>query len=298
MGRKTPFPLIMNKREIDEIFYRPRNDCYTSINRKKGEAPVSHRLNEAFQLRKEKGDRPAFIPFLMAGDPTLEDTLIYMKALAEEGADVIELGIPYSDPLADGPVIQRAAARALAAGARIEGVFSLIGRARREGFSLPIVLLTYINPVLQYDPERFFTDLEKAGGDGVIIPDLPFEESGNIMEISKRTGISLITLVAPTSKERLGKILSHRDGFIYAVSSLGVTGARDQLSDSLIPFLQAIRSHTSLPICVGFGLSRREQVEALAPHCDGVIVGSALIRQVENGGTVRDFSRLFLPEPK
>lgn len=256
---------------------------------------MSERLRKAFEERKRSGLRPAFIPFLIAGDPTIDATLTHMKELAAEGADVIELGVPYSDPLADGPVIQRAASRALAAGVKMESVFRLVRRARGEGLVTPIVLLTYINPVLQYGPERFFADLAKAGGDGAIIPDLPFEESEEIIKISRQNGTPLIPLVAPTSKERLSKILAEREGFIYAVSSLGVTGARDQLSDHLTSFLQAIRSYTELPVCVGFGLSRREQVESLAPYCDGVIVGSALIRHIEEGGTVNEFTRNFLP---
>ncbi|CCQ97858.1 Tryptophan synthase alpha chain [[Clostridium] ultunense Esp] len=256
---------------------------------------MTARLMEAFQKRKEKGDRPLFIPFLMAGDPSEKETLIYMKELAQEGADVIELGIPYSDPLADGPVIQMAAAKALAAGMKMEKVFDLIRTAREESVALPIVLLTYINPVLQYGVERFFTHLASAGGDGVILPDLPYEESEQVLNVSRNLGIPLIPLVAPTSKERLAKILSKREGFIYAVSSLGVTGARDHFSENLLPFLQEIRSHSNLPVCVGFGLSKREQVEELSPYCDGVIVGSALIRHLHEGKGIKEFCEAFLP---
>ncbi|WP_312108587.1 tryptophan synthase subunit alpha [Brevibacillus reuszeri] len=236
-----------------------------------------NRIDRLFEDRSRK----RFIPFITVGDPTIEATFQIVTAMVEAGADVIELGVPYSDPLADGPTIQRASQRALENRVSISEAMKLVARLRETGVEASLVLFSYVNPVFQYGIERFFADLAAHGADGVVIPDLPIEENGPAVEAAKKYGIHVISLVAPTSESRIKKIGEQATGFLYCVSSLGVTGARTDLRDDLAEFLQKVKSSTNAPTAVGFGISTPEQVRAVAPHTDGVIVGSAIVQEIE-----------------
>jgi tryptophan synthase alpha chain len=227
---------------------------------------------------------PLFIPFITAGDPSFEATVEIALALQEQGADILELGVPYSDPLADGPTIQSASARALRNRISIKDCIRMGGEMRRRGLLIPVILFTYYNPVMQYGIEPLFKDMKQEGFDGLLIPDLPVEESAEVKSISRSYQIPLISLVAPTSKQRIQRIAEQAEGFVYCVSSLGVTGARSQLSEGVEQFLDEVRSHSKVPIAVGFGISTPEQMRDLAPHADGLIVGSALVRVIEEAG--------------
>ncbi|GIO06869.1 tryptophan synthase alpha chain [Brevibacillus reuszeri] len=238
---------------------------------------TANRIDRLFEDRSRK----RFIPFITVGDPTIEATFQIVTAMVEAGADVIELGVPYSDPLADGPTIQRASERALQNGVSIADALQLVARLRKAGVEASLVLFSYVNPVLQYGIDRFFADLAAYGADGVVIPDLPIEENGPAVEAAKKNGIHVISLVAPTSESRIKKIGEQATGFLYCVSSLGVTGARTDLRDDLAVFLQKVKSSTNAPTAVGFGISTPEQVRAVAPHTDGVIVGSAIVQEIE-----------------
>ncbi|UHA72972.1 tryptophan synthase subunit alpha [Paenibacillus sp. 481] len=240
----------------------------------------SNRIDSTFARLSNEG-RSALMPFFTLGDPTLESTVALLLGMEQAGADLIELGIPYSDPLADGPVIEKASARALKNNVTIEDSFHVVREARRAGANIPYVLFTYFNPVLQYGLDPFFTAAAEADINGIIIPDLPIEESEPIRIVADRYGIHLIPLVAPTSEARIARIVEHGRGFIYCVSSLGVTGMRDSFGDEVESFLHAVRKSTSLPIAIGFGISTAAHVQRFAPHCDGVIVGSAVVRQIE-----------------
>lgn len=222
-----------------------------------------------------------FIPFITAGDPSPDATVDIALALEEAGADMIELGVPYSDPLADGPTIQRASARALAHGITIVDVIALAGRMRQKGIVIPLILFTYYNPILQYGLEKTLQLMDENGMNGLIVPDLPVEESGELKALSSKYNKALISLVAPTSASRIEKIASQAEGFVYCVSSLGVTGVRDRLSEGIEEFIKCVKTYTRVPVAVGFGISKREQVETLAPYCDGIIVGSALVSLIE-----------------
>ncbi|MGC5324574.1 tryptophan synthase subunit alpha [Brevibacillus sp. SYSU BS000544] len=236
-----------------------------------------NRIDQLFLDRTKK----RFIPFITVGDPTLEISERIVEALVEAGADLIELGIPYSDPLADGPVIQRASGRALAAQVTLPKVLAFIKNLRNKGITTPFVLFSYYNPILQYGVERLFADLAEAGADGAVIPDLPYEENEEALAAAKRYGAHLISLVAPTSETRVAKISSKASGFIYCVSSLGVTGVRSEFHNNVLPFINQVRSHSEVPVAVGFGISTPEQVREFAGYADGVIVGSAIVQQVE-----------------
>ncbi|TVY11625.1 tryptophan synthase subunit alpha [Paenibacillus cremeus] len=227
--------------------------------------------------------QPAFIPFLTIGDPDVRTSIDIIKELEKTGASIVELGVPYSDPLADGPVIQRSSQRALK-GARIS-ILDVIGAAktaRSEGCELPFILFTYYNPVLQIGLERIFPILAENEISGLIIPDLPMEEDAEVRVLAERYNIHLIPLVAPTSKERVQRIASRASGFVYCVSSLGVTGTRTQFHTGIDEFLDTVKKSTNLPIAVGFGISNHEQYARFSQICDGVVVGSALVRQVED----------------
>jgi tryptophan synthase alpha chain len=222
-----------------------------------------------------------FIPFIMAGYPDEETTIELAIALQDQGASVLELGVPYSDPLADGPVIQKAAGVALKNGMTIKKAINLIGEMRKKGVHIPIILFTYYNPVLQLGQESFFALAKQNEIDGLLIPDLPFEESTHIRQRCQEEGMSFISLVAPTSEQRIEMIAKEASGFLYCVSSLGVTGVRNELHESIYPFLQLIKKHCNVPVAVGFGISQAEQVQLLKPHCDGIIIGSALLRKLD-----------------
>ena len=237
-------------------------------------------IDQMFASLKEEG-RSALIPFLTIGDPDLETSLKLIKEMEAAGADMIELGVPYSDPLADGPVIQNASQRALEHNVTIRDCVALAKRARSEGVQLPFVLFTYYNPVLQSGPEHFFKQLAEQEISGIIIPDLPHEEDGEIRAIAERNHIHLIPLVAPTSKERIEKITARASGFVYCVSSLGVTGMRSDFDKGVDEFLSTVKASTSVPIAIGFGISRPEHVARFSRICDGIVVGSAIVRKVE-----------------
>ncbi|WP_408055259.1 tryptophan synthase subunit alpha [Sutcliffiella halmapala] len=223
-----------------------------------------------------------FIPFIMSGDPTPELTIKMALLLEKAGASILELGVPYSDPLADGPVIQRASKRALNHKMTITKTMTLAGEMRRRGLKIPIILFTYYNPVLQLGEESFFALARENQVDGLLIPDLPFEESAVVRQRCEEHGLTYISLVAPTSKRRMITISQHAQGFLYCISSLGVTGIRNDFSEQIYSFLAEVKQNSSVPTAVGFGISKREQIEELMPYCDGFVVGSALIQMIEN----------------
>lgn len=228
-----------------------------------------------------KTSEKLFIPFIMGGDPAPTLTVDIALALQESGASILEIGVPYSDPLADGPVIQQAAIRALENGMTLKKAIQLVGEMRTKGLTIPAIIFSYYNPVLQLGEEEFFSLLKQNEVDGILIPDLPFEESREIAKRCDEEGLSLISLVAPTSEERIEKIATNARGFLYCVSSLGVTGARKQLDSNIYDFLQKVKEHSNVPVAVGFGISNAEQINVLTPYCDGVIVGSALVSKIE-----------------
>ena len=221
-----------------------------------------------------------FIPFITAGDPNAEATIDIAVALQEAGAQAIELGIPYSDPVADGPVIQKASSRALKNGMNIIKAIKLVPEMRKKGLNIPIILFTYYNPVLQLEQESFFALLRENTIDGLLIPDIPFEESKELREKCQEHSISFISLVAPTSSNRIKMIAENAEGFVYCVSSLGVTGVRKQFDSSIKSFLDEVKLYSNVPVVVGFGVSSREHVEQLSEICDGVVVGSALVSEI------------------
>ncbi|WP_102345781.1 tryptophan synthase subunit alpha [Bacillus sp. Marseille-P3661] len=233
-----------------------------------------------FQQRLQQADL-LFIPFIMAGDPSEQATIELALALQEEGAHILELGIPYSDPLADGPVIQRSAARALKTQITLRKAMNIVPKMREKGLKIPVVVFTYYNPVLQLGEESFFALARENDIDGLLIPDLPFEESEQLRNRCLQEGIEYISLVAPNSNDRIRKIATSARGFLYCVSSLGVTGVRSTLSSNVTPFLEKVKEYSNVPVAVGFGISNSEQIEILKDHCDGIIVGSAIITKIE-----------------
>lgn len=240
-----------------------------------------NRIEAMFAAKREKGER-ALVTYTMGGDPDLSLSLKIIKTLAGAGADLIEIGLPFSDPLADGPVIQKAGQRALSNGVGPEEILELVAAARRE-LDLPLVIMTYLNPVFSFGVEKFFQRAAAAGADGLIIPDLPVEEGEEVAEKAAAFGLDLIPLVAPTTgPKRLEKILRRARGFVYCVSVTGVTGMRERLPEEAVELLQRVRMATHLPVCLGFGISRPEQAAEAVPYCDGVIVGSALVKIVED----------------
>lgn len=238
-----------------------------------------NRINRKFgQLRKE--GRSAFIAYITAGDPDLGYTERLVPALEKNGVDIVELGIPFSDPLADGPVIQAASSRALNKGATLDKIFKLSGKIRKRS-QVPVVFMTYYNPVLRYGEDAFMRSCARHGVDGVIIPDLPVEEAGNIIRKARKAGVCTIFLVAPTSTAgRIKAITAASSGFVYYVSLTGVTGARKSLSASVASNVRRIKSVTSKPVAVGFGVSDPSQARLVARFADGVIVGSAIVGMI------------------
>lgn len=221
-----------------------------------------------------------FIPFITVGDPSADATIDIALTLEKAGAHVIELGVPYSDPLADGPTIQAASERALHEGMTLEKALTLVPKMRKKGLTIPVVLFTYYNLLLQYGEERFATEAKSLGIDGLLVPDLPYEENDELRSLCTENDIALISLVAPTSKERIEMIATDAEGFLYCVSSLGVTGVRKELDPRVYDFLQTVRESSPVPVAVGFGIATNEQVKMMSEHADGVIVGSALVEQI------------------
>lgn len=228
-------------------------------------------------------DKKAFITYLMAGDPDLAMSAEYILAAQEAGADLIEIGIPFSDPIAEGEVIQAASTRALAAGTRLDGVFDMV-ESIRDKMRVPMVFMTYLNPVFVYGYDRFFARCADIGICGVIVPDLPFEEQGEAKEIARKYGIEIVTLVAPTSGKRTAEIVREAEGFVYLVSSMGVTGVRREIQTDLPAIVAEIRKATDTPVAIGFGISTPEQAQRYMSVADGVIVGSAIVRIIGQHG--------------
>ena len=226
----------------------------------------------------------AFIPFLTCGDPDLETTERILCAMAQAGADLIELGIPFSDPTAEGPVIQSANIRALAAGTTTDKIFDLVRRVR-EKIAVPMVFMTYANVVYSYGIERFAQRSAEVGMDGVILPDVPFEEKEEFAPAFRARGLDFISLVAPTSRDRVRKIAQAAEGFVYCVSSLGVTGMRREIGAAAGALAADVRSHANIPAAIGFGSSTPAQAADMAQYADGVIVGSAIVKLVAEHGT-------------
>lgn len=243
---------------------------------------VANRLDRTLGDLAHRGEK-ALIAFLTAGDPDPETSLQLLEALVEGGADVVELGLPFSDPLADGPVIQQASTRALAAGTRVETVFRLAGALRVRHPDVPVALLTYVNPVLRRGVERFMEEAAGAGIDALVIPDLPPEETGPDFTLAaSRHGLHLTPFAAPTTTEaRLTQMAGRAGGFVYCVSVTGVTGARREVPQGIEDLVARIRRHTDMPVAVGFGIATPEQAARVAAAADGVIVGSALVKEVE-----------------
>ncbi|MBE5846153.1 MAG: tryptophan synthase subunit alpha [Lachnospiraceae bacterium] len=225
----------------------------------------------------------AFIAFVTCGDPDLETTKRAVIEAEKNGADLIELGIPFSDPTAEGPVIQGANLRALNGGVTTDRVFELVTEIRRS-VSIPMVFMTYANVVFSYGAESFIGKCREVGMDGLILPDLPFEEKGEFDDLCKKHDIDLISLIAPTSANRIAMIAKEATGFIYVVSSLGVTGTRSRIDTDLASIVKVIRENTDVPCAIGFGISTPEQAEKFSKVADGVIVGSAIIKILEKYG--------------
>ncbi len=221
----------------------------------------------------------AFIPFITGGDPSLEMTKKLIVAMEEAGADLIEIGLPFSDPIAEGPVIQEATYRALTGGCTTDQLFDAVKEVR-ETVKIPLVFLTYINSVFSYGKEAFMKRCVECGIDGLIVPDLPFEEKGEIREICQEYGIAIISLIAPTSKDRIKAIAREAEGFIYVVSSLGVTGVRNEITTDVKEMTDMVRQVTDVPCAIGFGISRPDQATQMARVSDGAIVGSAIVRLI------------------
>lgn len=219
----------------------------------------------------------AFIPFITAGDPSLAKTEEFILEMERAGANLVEIGIPFSDPIAEGVVIQEADIRSLAAGTTTDKVFDMVLDLRKKT-EIPLVFMTYVNPVFHYGYEKFFSRCQEAGIDGIIIPDLPFEEKGELEDIAAAHGVDLISMIAPTSKQRIRDIAREAKGFLYVVSSMGVTGTREEIRTDLGEILKEIRKVTDLPAAVGFGINTPEQAAEIAAVADGVIVGSAIVK--------------------
>ena len=236
-----------------------------------------NRIGEAFNKGK------AFIPFITCGDPDLETTGRIVRLMSESGADIIELGIPFSDPTAEGPVIQAANMRALSGNITTDKIFDFV-RELRKNVAVPMVFMTYANVVFSYGSEKFIKTCSETGIDGLILPDLPYEEKDEFYPICERHGIDLISLIAPTSNDRISMIAKEARGFVYVVSSLGVTGERSKITTDLGQIIKLVRESTDIPCAVGFGISTPKQAEEIGRLADGVIIGSAIVKIIEKYG--------------
>lgn len=255
------------------------------------EKPLHNKLGKAFGASGGK----AFIAFLTAGDPCADATVEYILEMERAGADLIEIGIPFSDPVAEGAVIQEANIRALRAGMTVDGAFDIVRRVREKS-RIPLAFMTYANPVFHYEYERFFTRCQELGVDAVIIPDLPFEEKREAEEPANAHEVALISMIAPTSESRIRKIASEARGFIYVVSSMGVTGVRKEIRTDIDSLVKSIRQVTDIPCAIGFGIGTPEQAEAMARISDGVIVGSAVVKLLAKYGASDQTGLSALPE--
>ncbi|HHV28168.1 tryptophan synthase subunit alpha [Acetivibrio mesophilus] len=236
-----------------------------------------NKLEQAFSSGK------AFIPFITAGDPSLEITEQLVLKMAEAGADLIELGIPFSDPVAEGPVIQEADYRALSGGVTTDKIFDMVERVRKS-CNVPIAFMTYANPIFSYGTEKFLRKCSDTGIDAVIVPDIPFEEKEELAPFCKEYDVKLISMIAPTSKERVRMIVEEAEGFVYCVSSMGVTGVRDEIGNDAKEMIKQVKAVKDIPCAIGFGISNPEQAAEMARFSDGVIVGSAIVKIIAQYG--------------
>lgn len=235
------------------------------------------RIQDAFKKRK------AFIPFITAGDPTIEVTKQVILKMAEAGADIIEIGIPFSDPVAEGPTIQAASERALANHTNVDDIFLMVQEVRKA-VDIPLVFMTYINPIFVYGVDKFLSRCQEVGVDGLITPDVPFEEKGLLADSCKKFQVEHISMIAPSSNERITMIAKEAEGFLYVVSSLGVTGVRKDIQTNVADILDKIKEVSTVPCAVGFGISTTEQAKTMAKNADGVIVGSAIVNIIAEKG--------------
>lgn len=236
------------------------------------------KISDAFK------DKKAFIAFITCGDPNLETTEELLLTMEKGGVDLIELGIPFSDPTAEGPVIQGANIRALAQNVTTDKIFDMVRRVRPK-LSIPLVFMTYANVVFSYGTERFAKTAAEVGMSGIILPDVPFEEKEEFSETCEKYGLDFISLIAPTSNDRISKIAKEAKGFIYCVSSLGVTGMRSKISTDIGAIVNTVRENTDVPVAVGFGISTPEQAANIAKKADGIIIGSAIVKIIAEHGT-------------
>ena len=234
-------------------------------------------------IYKAFSDGKAFIPFITCGDPDLETTGAAIRAMAANGADLIELGIPFSDPTAEGVVIQGANLRALQGGVTTDKIFDFV-RALRKDVKIPFVFMTYANVVFSYGADAFISACAELGIDGLILPDLPYEEKDEFLPTCRKYGVDLISMIAPTSADRIAMIAKEAEGFLYIVSSLGVTGTRSEIKTDLASIVEVVRQNTKTPCAIGFGISTPEQAHKMAAIADGAIVGSAIIKLLERYG--------------
>lgn len=255
-----------------------------------------NRLDRTFHNLKQKR-RAALMPYLPLGFPTMEISRDLITTAARAGADILELGIPFSDPLADGPVIAKATQTALENGMTVKRCLDLVKQVRVDAVDIPLVLMGYYNPILRYGIDRFAHDAASAGADGVIVPDLPLEEAGSLSAACELNGLDLIFLAAPTSPpERLQKISAATRGFLYMVSLTGTTGMRDELPEGLYDFLERTRAVTDKPLCVGFGISNADNARRVAGIADGVIVGTAMVTRIADPATAVSNAQQFVRE--
>lgn len=238
---------------------------------------MNNRIASAFEKKK------AFIGFLTAGDPNFDQSYKNIMAMIEAGADLVEIGIPFSDPIAEGVVIQEADVRSLNAGMTTDKAFEMAAMIR-EKTDIPLVFMTYLNPVFKYGYDRFFAKCAEIGVDGLICPDMPFEEKAEADAAAKAHGISIISMIAPTSEARIKAIAEDAEGFLYIVSSLGVTGVRSEIKTDLASIMESVKKYAKVPAAIGFGISTPEQAKKMSQLADGVIVGSAIVRLIEKYG--------------
>lgn len=242
-------------------------------------------INENNKIKKafDTPNKKAFIAFLTAGDPDADSSVEFILEMERAGADLIEIGIPFSDPTAEGVVIQEANIRALKGGMTTDGVFNIVKRVREQS-QIPLCFMTYLNPVFHYGYDRFFAKCEELSVDGIIIPDLPYEEKAEVEEPANKHNVAVISMLAPTSESRIQMIAREADGFIYVVSSMGVTGVRSEIKTDLASIVESVRKVTDTPCAIGFGISTPEQAKNMAAVSDGSIVGSAIVKIIAEHG--------------
>ncbi len=255
-----------------------------------------NRIDEKFKLMKDKGEK-AFIPYVCGGDPSLDYTEKIIYALCEAGCHIIEVGIPFSDPLADGPVIQAASLRAIKGGFKLDKFFNTIKNIREKS-DAALVAMVYYSTIFGYGKEKFINNCADAGFDGIIVPDLPYEEYDEISYLLENTQLYCIPLIALTSDKRMPMLVKNSKGFIYCVSSLGVTGERKTFDKRIFSFINQIKKETDTPVCVGFGISSRDDVRLFEKDADGVIIGSAIVRRIFESGGDLDKLKSFIKEIK